>query len=847
MLKFKKMNGGGESPQGFASAGNVLHRYWLSSLLLILIPVLAGFSYLLIMREQAIQDERIQLASDSVARLQTESVHQLFRNLEERLQAAASSPLALAAIASRDPEDVAVVEKAIMDYFPGVTSIRLITIGELGTAGLEGSNLGLRNHIEVDLLRRTGDAQETMPESYQFEGTWLTSIADLVEHPRRQNRRAVILATFDNQVIASALAAAGTERGRSSLQQIYRKGSFTRADEIAFAGNGGAERFQSSDELYEGKWSLVFTPSALMLNELKIVTTPVTVVLLVILVAVLIAFVAMLLLYQRALNNEIEKISAAAETKSDVELGIPQLLPLARQLRRATLRSATKLGAKQRKKIAAAAAGESTVEETLEEEEDEIDTEATEAPAANYNAPSIGEDFPTHVFRAYDIRGIAGSELDEELVEAIGRALGTLAGEQKQQAFVVGCDGRSSSPAIKTTLVKALLESGRDVLDIGIVPTPLVHFANNTLNIRSGVMVTGSHNPPEYNGLKITLGGKPLAGEALQGLLERIAAGKFSSGAGRLGKKDIVGDYIEAVVGDMAIAAPLKIVLDAGNGVAGAVAPRLFEEIGCEAVPLYCEVDGSFPNHHPDPSVDANLADLQAKVVEVGADFGVAFDGDGDRLVTVTAEGEIVRTDKLLMLYAQDVVSRNPGADVVFDVKCSRHLTQLISRHGGRPILWKTGHSFMREKVMETNALLGGEFSGHIFFGERWYGFDDGMYAAARLAEIVSSTGVDLAGLLSEYPDTEGTPEIRIPVPEEEKFELMSRIESQTDFSPGKVNNIDGVRVDYNDGWGLVRASNTMPALIARFEAHDTDALERIKQQFREQISNVEPGLDLGF
>ena len=761
---------------------------------------------------------------------------------------AATSPLALAAISSRNPDDVALVEKTIMDYFPGVSSIRLITIGELGTAGLEGSNLGLRNHIEVDLLRRTSDGGDTLPESYQFEGTWLTSLAELIQHTRSENRRAVILATFDNQVLTAELAAAGTDWGRSSLQQIYRKGNFTRADEIAFAGNGGADKFQSSAELNDGKWSLVFTPSAMMLSELKISSTPVTLLLVVILVVVLAAFAAMLLLYQRSLKAEVERVLAAAETKSEVTLGIPELLPLARELRRVTLRNITRLGAKQRKKMADSAAAASAVEESPDDDENQVDAgELKEKAAPKPAATRRGVEIPAHVFRAYDIRGVAGSELDEDLVDAIGRGLGTLAGERQQQALIVGCDGRTSSPSIKTTLVRALLESGRDVLDIGTVPTPLLYFATHTLKIHSGVMVTGSHNPAEYNGFKITLDGKPLAGDELQKLRERVAGGKFSTGAGRLGRKDIVGDYIEAVVSDIAIAAPLKIVVDAGNGVAGAVAPRLLDELGCEAVPLYCEVDGTFPNHPPDPSLDANLEELQAKVLEVGADFGVAFDGDGDRLMTVTAEGDIVRTDKLLMLYAQDVVSRNPGADVVFDVKCSRHLTQLISRFGGRPLLWKTGHSFMREKIIETGALLGGEFSGHIFFGERWYGFDDGLYATARLAEIVSTSGVDLTSLLSEYPDTESTPEIRIPVAEEAKFKIMSRIESESDFSPGKVNNIDGVRVDYSDGWGLVRASNTMPVLTARFEAHDKDALERIKQQFREQISKVEPELDLGF
>ncbi|MFB3079101.1 MAG: phosphomannomutase/phosphoglucomutase, partial [Lysobacterales bacterium] len=287
--------------------------------------------------------------------------------------------------------------------------------------------------------------------------------------------------------------------------------------------------------------------------------------------------------------------------------------------------------------------------------------------------------------------------------------------------------------------------------------------------------------------------------------------------------------------------------VDAGNGLAGAVAPELLEELGCEVVPMYCDIDGTFPNHPPDPSVDANLADLQARVKAEKADLGVAFDGDGDRLAIISPEGEIIRTDKLLMLFAQDIVARNPGADIIFDVKCSRHLIQLVSRYGGRPILWRSGHSFMKEKMLETGALLGGEFSGHIFFGERWFGFDDGMYAAARLAEILSSSESGLAPLLEDFPETESTPEIRIPVSEGAKFKLVEQIIEQGDFSPGKITTLDGIRVDYNDGWGLLRASNTLPALTARFEARDTDALERIMQQFRTQIALVDADLDPGF
>jgi phosphomannomutase/phosphoglucomutase len=360
-------------------------------------------------------------------------------------------------------------------------------------------------------------------------------------------------------------------------------------------------------------------------------------------------------------------------------------------------------------------------------------------------------------------------------------------------------------------------------------------------------MVTGSHNPPEHNGLKIVLNQQTIAAGGIAQIRDRVVGGQFSQGNGRMIREDIVPPYREEVLDDIAIAVPLKIVIDAGNGATGGIAPRLFEDLGCEVVSLYCDVDGTFPNHPPDTSNEDNLADLARVVQEQGADFGVAFDGDGDRLAVVTSSGRIVRSDVLLMIYAQDVVARNPGADVVFDVKCSRNLTKLITRHGGRPVLWKTGHAFMKEKMRETGALLGGEFSGHMFFGERWYGFDDGMYAAARLAEILSTHGDSLDDAIADLPSSINTPEIIIPVAEQDKFSLIERIVRNADFSTGKVNTMDGIRVDFTDGWGLVRASNTGAALTARFEADTEENLELIKAEFRAQIALVEPDLELNF
>jgi len=391
------------------------------------------------------------------------------------------------------------------------------------------------------------------------------------------------------------------------------------------------------------------------------------------------------------------------------------------------------------------------------------------------------------------------------------------------------------------------MEAGRDVIDIGLVPTPLLYFATQHLSCKSGVMITGSHNPAQYNGLKIVINEQTIGAGGIKEVLKRTIEGKFVKGKGRMIREDIAPAYLDEVLGDIAIAVPLKVVIDAGNGATSVIAPELFEELGCEVVPLYCEFDGEFPNRPPDTGVEDNLTGLVAKVLEEKADFGVAFDGDGDRLAVVTSSGKLIRSDTLLMLFAQDVVSRNPGADVVFDVKCSRHLSQLITKHGGRPVMWKTGHAYMKEKMQETGALLGGEFSGHIFFGERWFGFDDGMYAAGRLAEILSGHGESLDDSLKGFPASVNTPEILIPVSEQDKFPLMKKIIAEASFSSGKVSTIDGIRVDYTDGWGLLRASNTTTALTARFEASNKEELDAIMQEFRAQIELVEPNLDLPF
>ena len=451
---------------------------------------------------------------------------------------------------------------------------------------------------------------------------------------------------------------------------------------------------------------------------------------------------------------------------------------------------------------------------------------------------------PAEIFRAYDVRGLANDTLTTAGAVQIGRAFATEALAAGHRLVVVGGDGRHSTPALRDALTHGLTQCGCDVVDVGLVPTPLLYFATNTLGSGAGVMITGSHNPAEYNGFKMVIGGRSLAGEAVQALRIRIERRDFASGPrGGLESADIVATYIDRVVADIHLQRSLKVAIDCGNGVGGIVAPRLYERLGCELLELSTDVDGDFPNHHPDPAEAENLRDLIDGVASAGADVGLAFDGDADRLGVVTNSGQVVWPDRWMMLFAESVLRAHPGAAIVYDVKCSRHLANIIERNGGEAILCRTGHSFIKAMVRETGAVLGGEFSGHICFNERWHGFDDALYGGARLLEIAAASAGDVDALFARYPNPHTTPEIKVASSETDKFAVIERLARKGDFSVGKVTSIDGVRVDYEDGFGLARASNTSPNLTLRFEADTPAALQRILSQFRDQLAAVAPDL----
>ncbi len=492
--------------------------------------------------------------------------------------------------------------------------------------------------------------------------------------------------------------------------------------------------------------------------------------------------------------------------------------------------------------VSAQLAGKPTADDLADSAEKQ-----TRALAAVDTSSHIGE-LPESIFRAYDIRGIVDETLTVDIARLLGQALGTLALEHGEKSLIIGRDVRHSSQELAEGLAAGILATGCDVIDLGEVPTPLVYYATNTLHSHSGVMVTGSHNPANYNGFKITIGGQPLAEQALQDLREKMLIGDFKTGSGKMSQNHhLSSDYIRRITEDVQLAEPRKVVVDGGNGVAGPLTVALLRELGCEVIELFCEPDGDFPNHHPDPGKPENLASLVLEVQAQQADLGIALDGDGDRLGVIDNSGKLVTSDMLIMLLASDILQRHPGVDIIYDVKSSGYLASHILANGGRPIMWKTGHTRIKAKMKETGALLGGEFSGHIFIKERWFGFDDAAYTAARLLEILCADTQPVARFFVDLPGSFSTPEIQMNLKEGENFALMEAMKREVDFDDANIIDIDGLRIEFSDGWGLVRPSNTQPALVFRFEGKTKLSLDNIQNKLRDLVKSVAPGHDIPF
>ena len=837
---------------GVSARGNALRSASLMGLLVFLAPVIVAALYLLLIRGPVQREALIERTTSAYATQQAMAVGAVVTTLKSRVQAAASSraarqafslaPLSPAATQTGDnvqsgaapiadssgtaqSSEIKTLEGALQEFFPHALSLRLLRLNAMGTVELSGGRHGLRNHIEVDLVRRASSGEPARPEAYRHEERWMVSLAQMATNPQNPEDQAIVLVTLPAERFAPILTLPGeAPAGRFTLRQLVHNKQVNREIDVLSRGDGDSD-FAALADIPNTNWRVAFSPSPALVAELSARVRPDYDVLGVLFISALVGFALALLRSGTALSREVERVIRGSQHTAALELDAPQLVMLAREMRRLAYRDDSSASTDTSAPAAAAAPAKNSAR----------------APA------SAAFELPAAIFRAYDIRGIADEQLDDKTVFRIASAIGTMAGEMDEQTLVLACDGRNSSLRIKAVVEKALTQSGRDVVDIGLVPTPVLYYATRQDSMNSGVMVTGSHNPASHNGLKIVLKGRNLAEGGIDKLRDIAQSGRFSKGRGRVTQRDIVGDYIDNIAGDIAIAVSLKIVVDAGHGAAARVAPALLEELGCDVIPMNCDIDGNFPNRSPDSADEANIEGLVAQVLASEADLGVAYDGDGDRLTVVTGRGHILRTDTLMMVFARDVVSRNPGADVVYDVKCSRNLAQLVTGLGGRPVLCKTGHALIKARMLETGALLGGEFSGHIFFGERWFGFDDGLYATGRLAEILSSQDLSLDDAIADLPQAVSTAEILVPVADEEKFALMERFIARANFPKGKLNKLDGLRVDFADGWGLLRASNTGPALTARFEAGNAQQLDRIRGLFREQLASAAPELSITF
>lgn len=786
---------------------------------------------------------------------QASALDQALQQLAADTSSAARNPQLLDALQNQDSAQVQAAERNL-SYWHGVVD-----------AHLNGRNQAVQNmqrnapmnFAALDMLRRVESGQTPAPEAYKVGQRWLVYSAAPLHLNDNEPPYGTLLLAVDLERLLASLPQLPAGVGQMQLQQQFGN---TTAQLLAQRGQatGQAQTFKTGNP----NWTLSFTPGPSLTNP------PFSPLLLAIagLIALVGALLGMLLVHhnlQRRLLKDvmqlaqlIKELSAGKAVKA-FSLSLPALDSLAHALARLPRRASDNIVRPPAEAAPSSAdrqaAGLPGLVDPLFQDTDILDIDildedqdllGLDQPAAAPVKPSAPK-LPADIFRAYDIRGVVGRTLNAETAYWIGRAIGSQSLAQGEPNIAVGRDGRLSGPELAQQLIQGLLDCGCHVSDVGMVPTPVVYYAGHILTGKSAVMLTGSHNPADYNGFKIVIAGDTLANEQIQALKARIDNHDLASGVGTVEQVDVLERYFQQIRDDIALARPLKVVVDCGNGVAGVIAPQLIQALGCTVIPLYCEVDGNFPNHHPDPGKPENLVDLIAKVKSEKADIGLAFDGDGDRVGVVTNTGAIVYPDRLLMLFAKDVVSRNPGADIIFDVKCTRRLTPLISGYGGRPVMWKTGHSLIKKKMKETGALLAGEMSGHIFFKERWFGFDDGLYAAARLLEILSQDRRDADQVFNAFPNDIATPEINIQVTEQSKFSIIERLQRDGVWGDGNITSLDGVRVDYPKGWGLVRASNTTPVLVLRFEAETEEELERIKEVFRAQLYSAVPDLDLPF
>lgn len=860
-------------------SGTSLGRFGLASFLVFAL-VLLGSLYLVQYELNEQFYAKRHLVASSIARQEASRIAALVTAYQQSLGSLAANPLVQDALRSGNRNQLAALAAQYRYLFPDVLQLRILP------ADLDGVQDRLKPALSfacLDLARQAVAGKQPPPAEAHVMGTpdQHFDLAHAVRSADGKQVLGVILVSFNTHLLQNWLGGVQSSQGFYDLVQVTPGGdSIMLASLGAHPANGN--KFETA--VAGTRWKLAVdlpTPSAFSLNVRFWIIYTAAVALVGLLVLLLFRTVSRLVRadtqnlmeltrdilqgnkrYEQPLR--LKEFRAAALMASRM----PQATTLARERDDPSMAAPIGIGSTGR---GGDVSGPEPIFDTgdgmsVEEVDDAqfhaaaasmrqaaapaVAQAAKPAPAIPASASSGGdpdEPPPPEIFKAYDIRGIIGHSLTTENIYLIGRALGSEAAAAGVETLAFGRDGRLSGPELGGALVRGLRDSGRRVIDVGQVPTPLLYFAAVEMAGGSGVMLTGSHNPPEYNGMKMMLAGETLAGERIQALRERILKRDFAEGKGAYQTAKVIDPYIKRVVTDVKLARPIKVVIDCGNGVAGLVAPRLLQALGCEVTELFCDVDGTFPNHHPDPSQPQNLRDLIQAVRGKQAEVGLAFDGDGDRLGVVSSDGSIIWPDRQMMLYAADVLSRNPGAPIIFDVKCSTNLVRVITEHGGRPLMWKTGHSLVKAKMKEIGAPLGGEMSGHIFFKERWYGFDDALYTAARLLEILAAASRPAQAVFAALPDAVNTPELRLDMREGEHHAFMERMLLEADFGEGLVNAIDGLRVDFEDGWGLVRASNTTPCLVLRFEGTDEAALQRVQEVFRSQMLALDPALRLPF
>ena len=831
--------GSGERPAAKpASGGRGIRGYWLISLVVLLVLALSGAAasfYLSQASAKAQAERQTRAAAQAVAA----AIEALNGQRSQLIEALAREPRIVALFEAGDPAALETESARLTALIPGVEQVRLLMAGASEPDTTHVPNMG---YASLLMLRQAERGEGVLPaEVHQF-GTAHEHIAIAagVRSGAGGPALGVIHAAYSSSRLRLLIDAVDDYAGRIELQQLA-------SDKPPFALMGkGAEVGKAPDQVLPVSgtiWQLAYwggVAGGMSVVDAAMVTAPY-------LLLFLIAAVIFFLLAQRmaaALKKDQHTVLTLFEA---VTTGRP---PKAVPAQLADLQPTLDVLEYQIKEYRTSRAERAKVRQVASESESQGITVAEEAPMPEPKT-SMGLAEPVEIdpsiYRAYDIRGVVGETLTVEAVVALGQAIGSEVFERGFQSVLVARDARTTSDSLQSALIQGLMASGRDVIDVGLVPTPLLYFAVNELNIDCGVIVTGSHNPPQYNGLKLILGGESPSSEGIQELRRRVDARQLLQGDGSFDSREIIEEYIERVVSDVRLGQPLKVVIDCGNGAASVVAPELYRQLGCEVVELFCTVDGNFPNHHPDPGDPKNMEALQRAVVEHQAALGLAFDGDGDRLGVVDSSGKLIWPDRLLMYLAMDVLTREPGGDIIYDVKCSRHLANVILSNGGRPLMWKTGHSNLKSKLRETHALLAGEFSGHIMFSERWYGFDDGLYAGARLLEILSLDYRSSAEIFAELPDALSTPEIPLRLNEGQPQQVMRAIEQLPDLPGARMVKIDGVRAEFEQGWGLVRASNTTPTLLFRFEADNQEGLAQVQSIFRDLLAKVAPDLTVPF